>query len=58
MSGTPGTTSERVTAEARDWRGTPYRHQGRRKGGGCDCIGLVLGVWRHVLGAPPELPGP
>lgn len=46
-----------VVAEAISWIGTPYRHQGRRKGVGCDCVGLVLGVWRAVLGAPPELPG-
>ncbi len=32
-----------------DWLGTPYRHQGRRKGVGCDCLGLVLGVWRGGL---------
>ena len=45
-------------AEALSWLGTPYRHQGRKKGVGCDCIGLVLGVWRAVYGAAPELPGP
>jgi len=47
-----------VVAEALSWVGTPYRHQGRRKGVGCDCLGLVLGVWGAVCGVAPELPGP
>jgi len=47
-----------VVAEATTWLGTPYRHQGRRKGVGCDCLGLVLGVWRAVYGSEPERPGP
>ncbi len=50
--------TERVLAEARAWIGTPYRHQGWRKGVGCDCLGLVRGVWRAVYGAPPPNPGP
>lgn len=33
-----------IVAEARSWLGTPFRHQGRAKGVGVDCIGLVLGV--------------
>lgn len=45
-------------AEALSWVGTPYRHQASRKGVGCDCIGLVLGLWRALYGQPPELPGP
>ena len=28
------------------WIGTPYRHQASLKGVGCDCLGLVRGVWR------------
>lgn len=47
-----------VVREALDWLGTPYRHQGRRKGVGCDCLGLVQGVWHAVYGDAPELPGP
>lgn len=46
----------RIVAEARAWIGTPYRHQASRKGVGCDCLGLVRGVWREVFGAEPELP--
>ncbi|MEM7732709.1 MAG: NlpC/P60 family protein [Pseudomonadota bacterium] len=44
----------RVVRAARGWIGTPYRHQGSRKGAGADCLGLVRGVWRDVLGAEPE----
>lgn len=46
----------RIVTEVMSWIGTPYRHQGRRKGVGCDCLGLVLGVWRVVYGSEPEQP--
>ncbi|MGE0280233.1 MAG: NlpC/P60 family protein [Rhizobiaceae bacterium] len=52
------TTAEAIVAETLRWVGTPYRHQGTRCGVGCDCLGLVRGVWRSVYGAEPELPGP
>lgn len=39
--------------EAETWIGTPYRHQGARKHVGCDCLGLVRGVWRGLYGADP-----
>lgn len=42
---------------ARSWIGTPYRHQGSRKHVGCDCLGLVRGVWRELYGGEPEKPG-
>ena len=41
---------------ARGWIGTPYRHQASLKGVGCDCLGLVRGVWREVMGEEPEAP--
>lgn len=50
--------ASRIIAEARTWIGTPYRHQGSRNGVGCDCLGLVRGVWRGVYGEEPEAPGP
>ena len=43
---------------ARGWLGTPYRHQGSRRGVGCDCLGLLRGVWRELLGPEPEAPPP
>jgi len=55
---TQGVDAQRVVAEARRWIGTPYRHQGSRKGVGCDCLGLVRGVWRALYGEEPEAPGP
>ena len=51
-------TAASVVAAATAWIGTPYRHQGATKGVGCDCLGLVRGVWRDVYGAWPERPGP
>lgn len=48
---------ERVVAAARGWIGTPYRHQGSRKGVGCDCLGLVRGVWAEITGRATQDPG-
>jgi NlpC/P60 family putative phage cell wall peptidase len=56
VSGAPP-IAEAVVAEALAWIGTPYRHQGARKGVGCDCLGLVRGVWDAVYGAELEAPG-
>lgn len=63
MSGEePGDPGARLAAaivrEARTWIGTPYRHGASLKQVGCDCLGLVRGVWRGVVGAEPERPGP
>lgn len=44
----------RVVAEARQWLGTPYVHQASARGAGCDCLGLLRGVWRGVYGGEPE----
>lgn len=52
------TTRTEIVAEARGWIGTPYRHQASVKGIGCDCLGLVRGVWRGLYGAEPEAPPP
>ncbi|QGG89887.1 peptidase [Agrobacterium sp. MA01] len=43
-----------VLAIAGTWIGTPYRHQGSVKGVGCDCLGLVRGIWRELYGKEPE----
>lgn len=43
-----------VVTAARGWIGTPYRHQAACRGAGCDCLGLVLGVWRELYGDLPE----
>jgi NlpC/P60 family putative phage cell wall peptidase len=44
-----------ILAEARAWTGTPYRHQASVRGAGCDCLGLVRGVWRALYGGEPEI---
>ena len=48
----------RAVAIARDWIGTPYRHQVSVRGAGTDCLGLLRGVWRTLYGAEPELVPP
>jgi NlpC/P60 family putative phage cell wall peptidase len=47
-----------IVNTARDWLGTPYRHQASCKGAGTDCLGLLRGVWRDVLGDEPEIAPP
>lgn len=44
-----------VLTEAGAWIGTPYQHQASVKGAGCDCLGLIRGVWRALYGAEPEI---
>jgi NlpC/P60 family putative phage cell wall peptidase len=51
-------TRATIVAEARSWIGTRYLHQASLKGVGCDCLGLVRGVWRHCIGDEPEAPPP
>lgn len=41
-------------AEAKAWLGTPYQHQASLRGVGCDCLGLIRGVWRALYGDEPE----
>jgi NlpC/P60 family putative phage cell wall peptidase len=41
-------------AAAREWIGTPYAHQASLRGVGCDCLGLIRGVWREVVGGEPQ----
>ncbi|MEJ2816007.1 NlpC/P60 family protein [Caulobacter sp. CCG-8] len=54
----PDSVSQRALQEARRWLGTPYQHQASLRGVGCDCLGLVRGVWRALHGAEPEVPPP
>lgn len=41
-------------ADLRTYRGTPFRHQGRRKGHGIDCIGIALAAARLIGAITPE----
>ncbi|HEU4548823.1 MAG TPA: hypothetical protein VFS01_03945 [Rhizomicrobium sp.] len=43
-----------IVTVARGWIGTPYQHQASLKGVGCDCLGLLRGVWRELYGEEPE----
>lgn len=48
---------EEIVAEARRWIGTPYLHQCATRGAGTDCLGLIRGVWRELVGPEPtEVP--
>lgn len=40
--------------EARRWLGTPFARGQSLRGVGCDCLGLLRGVWRARIGAEPE----
>ena len=51
-------TNAKALEIAESWLGTPYRHQGSAKGIGCDCLGLVRGIWRELYGCEPEQPPP
>ena len=42
-----------VVSAAQEWLGTPYRHQAATLGAGCDCLGLLRGVWRSLYGDEP-----
>lgn len=47
-----------IVAAARGWIGTPYQHQASLKRVGCDCLGLLRGIWREVMGDEPEIAPP
>ena len=51
-------TRDEIVDAARLWLGTPYHHQASLRGVGCDCLGLVRGVWRDLRGDEPETPPP
>ncbi len=40
----------RILEAARGWLGTPYHHQASVKGVGCDCLGLIRGIYREIYG--------
>lgn len=55
---TSGDVGVRAVQIARGWIGTPYLHQASCLGAGCDCLGLIRGVWRGLYGGEPgPLPG-
>lgn len=46
--------NQKIVDIARAWIGTPYLHQASVKGVGCDCLGLLRGIWRVLYGSEPE----
>lgn len=42
-----------IVLAALSWIGTPYAHQASTKGWGTDCLGLIRGVWREIVGTEP-----
>ena len=54
----PTITPADIVAAARSWLGTPYHHQAAVKGVGCDCLGLVRGVYEELYGRSAETPPP
>lgn len=46
--------TQQVINIARDWIGTPYLHQASKQGVGCDCLGLIRGIWRELHGHEPR----
>jgi len=49
-------TRAQIVQNVREWIGTPYHHQETVKGVGCDCLGLIRGVWRDLYVNEPEVP--
>jgi NlpC/P60 family putative phage cell wall peptidase len=47
-------TRDDIITEAMSWIGTPYHHQASLKAVGCDCLGLVRGIYRALYGPEPE----
>lgn len=47
-----------VVAEGRTWKDTPFRHQGSRKGHGCDCIGFLRRIATDMNLCIEDLWGP
>ena len=53
MTGARNTAPARIVKATRRWIGTPYHDQASVCGVGCDCLGLLRGVWRDIVGPEP-----
>lgn len=50
-------TRTRIAEQARLWIGTPYHNQAALMGVGCDCVGILQGIWLSLVGPlPAEVP--
>ena len=43
-----GFTRQELADAAKGYIGTPWHHQGRKKGIGIDCVGLLIGVAKEI----------
>ena len=50
------TLADNIVTEARTWKNTPFRHQGRLKGLGVDCAGFMGEVARNAGVANVDIP--
>jgi len=48
------THRQEILRVARSYLGTPYHHQGRIKGAGMDCVGLIICVCKDLGVFPPD----
>ncbi len=46
--------SDDIVLSARRWTGTPYCHGASIEGVGCDCLGLIRGLYCTLVGPLPE----
>lgn len=44
---------QQIVDAAQRWLGTPFVHQASQCHYGCDCLGLIRGIWREVIGQEP-----
>jgi len=49
-------SGELVAKEAHRWLGTPFHHQAALLGVGCDCFGVVRGIYGALTGLFPPIP--
>lgn len=42
--------AQEIVTLARSWIGTPYHNMAATKGKGCDCLGLLRGVYAEITG--------
>lgn len=54
----PEDQRQEIVRIARTWIGTQYHHQASLKGVGCDCLGLVRGVFEEFYGCVTDTPPP
>lgn len=51
-------TRAQIVAEASTWIGTPFQHAQHCKRKGCDCIGLIIGVFQQLGCLAPDYIAP